>query len=196
MSNATALGIAAAALAGAAPAAESRRDDLYALRLLGDPCLRAVATAVESLEKIPRDLVNALKRENSSAQLWTKSAGLSSQQIGGTARVCVANLDGQGKTFDICINLRIIERSPELVRCGEGCMSIPHFWTQTKRHPWVVVEYRDLGWNLVRRRLEGFGAQVAQHEADHLDGKLIVDGLSRQQRRQAERCVADFLGRA
>lgn len=188
----------ALALAGIAaePVVDTRRNDLYVLRLLGDPCLRVPAVDVASVEAIPRDLVAALKRENSSGQLWTKSAGLSSQQIGGTARVSVAAFDGKGQTFDICINLRIVERSPELVVCKEGCMSAPHFWTQKRRHAWVIVEYRDLGWNLVRRRLEGFSAQVAQHEVDHLDGTLIVDGLSRQQRRQAERCVADFLGRA
>lgn len=175
-------------------AGTERKGDLYSVRLLGDPGLHVAASEVESREKIRYDLIAALKREN--GKVWTSSVGLAAQQVGGTQRITIASWDGRGIKFDVCINLRIVDRSPELELCpGEGCLSIPHFRTSTRRHTWVIVEYRDTNWQLVRRRLEGFAAQIAQHECDHLDGKLITDGVGRNQRRQAERLVTDYLAR-
>jgi peptide deformylase len=39
----------------------------------------------------------------------------------------------------------------------------------------------------VRREAEGFEARVIQHEIDHLDGILILDRTTKEQRRQALR---------
>jgi hypothetical protein len=66
----------------------------------------------------------------------------------------------------------------------------PRWETTIERPRTVGLEYRDASFELRRVTLGGFSARCAAHECDHLDGKLIVDGLSRQQRRQAERFTA------
>lgn len=181
-----------ASLASINPAAARQRKlDEYSIRLLGDPCLHTPARDVGSPAEIPHILIEALKRENKN--VWAESAGLSAQQVGGLERVTIAKW-AEDDDFTVCINLRITERSPELVKyAGEGCLSIPHFRTSTRRHAWVTVAYRDEQWKPITLRLTGFAAQVAQHECDHLEGKLIIDGVSRQQRRAAERAVADYV---
>lgn len=160
------------------------------LRYLGDSILRTVCTPVEAVDQILRNLVMYLRhvavREN--------AMGVSANQIGGTQRVFVARIGHKLTTF---VNPKLInERGPFTLFVNEGCLSIPNFRTSTRRHAFVTVEWQEenLGaWQ--RRTLSDDDAQVVQHELDHLDGKLIVDNLPRQQRRQAERLVFDFLAR-
>jgi peptide deformylase len=127
-----------------------------------------------------------------------RGLGLAAQQVGSVWRVALLCLtDGafSPKTTVVAINPRIVARSKKTVlSIGEGCLSVQargrYFRTSVRRHEWVRLAYLDEGGNEHSVRLEGMDAVIAQHECDHLDGKCIVDGVSRQQRRRAERLVA------
>ncbi|MDB4876407.1 MAG: peptide deformylase [Gemmatimonadetes bacterium] len=164
------------------------------LRLFGDECLKVPALPVESLETLDRRVVAVLARE------MKKYAGLgmAAQQVGGTQRVCVAALSthGSGKpgaprSTVVLINPRLLDHAPNTVVCTqEGCLSVPGFRTSTRRYPWIVVEWENERFETQTARVEGLDAQIVQHEMDHLAGRCIADGVSRQQRRQAEKLVA------
>lgn len=75
--------------------------------------------------------------------------------------------------------------NPEIVETGEpcsiveGCLSIPGRWFEVDRFKSVTMEY-DNGDERIRVELDGFDAYVAQHECDHLDGRLISDHGTRR----------------
>lgn len=167
---------------------QSTVTDGYRLRFLGDPVLKTAALPVKRVEDLPPDLVPAMKR----ILAEQKGIGLAAQQVGSLYRVALAHL---GDELVVAINLEVVERSAEtIISPQEGCLSVQSpagktFRTSVRRHEWARIRYLDEAGEEQDRRLEGFDAIVAQHEADHLDGRCIVDGLSRQQRRQAERMV-------
>jgi len=80
------------------------------------------------------------------------------------------------------INPRIVstEGGPSVYR--EGCLSIPGEAEEVERPAIATVEFLDVDGDLQRLRCEGLLATAAQHEIDHLDGKLYLDYLPVLQR--------------
>jgi peptide deformylase len=79
--------------------------------------------------------------------------------------------------------------NPEIVRLGdqgrvyeEGCLSIPDVLVDIERPSTVTVRYIDREGKPQELNAEGLLATAIQHEMDHLDGKLIIDFLSRLKR--------------
>ena len=54
----------------------------------------------------------------------------------------------------------------------EGCLSLEGV-RKTTRYQEIEVEYYDSSWKKQRQKLSGWTAQIAQHEIDHLSGKII-----------------------
>jgi peptide deformylase len=80
------------------------------------------------------------------------------------------------------INPRIvsIEGGPSIYR--EGCLSIPGEAEEVERPAIATIEFLDVDGQVQRLRCEGLLATAAQHEIDHLDGRLYVDYLPVLQR--------------
>lgn len=171
-----------------ARAAEIQRSG-YSLCVLGDPILKQSARRVATAGEIDHGLITALEREMRARD----GVGMAAQQVGGIQRICITKA-ARGKRMwpvvEVFINPRIVARSADSVlHTGEGCLSAPGFRTSVRRSAWVDVEYETVAFEPKRERFTDFAAQVIQHECDHLDGICIVDRVSRQQRRQAERLV-------
>jgi peptide deformylase len=73
------------------------------------------------------------------------------------------------------INPVILDRSPEMVRGWEGCLSVPGVRGVVERSQWIEVEYIDLQGKIQRQRFQDFVARIFQHELDHLQGLLFTD---------------------
>lgn len=167
----------------------------FELRYMGDPVLSIPGKHVESLDDIPSGLIDGMRR----VLAQHRGYGIAAQQVGSTARVALCDFSGNERPsprdLEVAINLTITDRSAEtFVHTGEGCLSVQsqsgrYFRSSIRRHVWVRVAYRNENWELQERALDGLAAVVAQHEVDHLHGTCIVDSLSRQQRRMAERIV-------
>jgi peptide deformylase len=76
------------------------------------------------------------------------------------------------------INPQIIDRSTEIVRGWEGCLSVPDVRGLVDRHQSIEVSYLTKFGDLVQQELTGFIARIFQHELDHLDGILFPDRVS------------------
>ncbi len=165
--------------------------DGFRLRLYGDPCLARVcrefrdAADVRHYENI--GLLAAMVKACHGEEFGQKGLGLAANQVGGNVRVVLAPIH-QRETF--LFNPEIVGGGSEYDEDSEGCLSVPGFYIRKPRLTHVTVQYRDREFAPHTCSLEWLEARVVQHEIDHLDGKQITDGLSRQQRRQAERCVA------
>ena len=59
-----------------------------------------------------------------------------------------------------------------LYETEEGCLSLDGV-RKTNRYREVVMEYFDFNWKKQKIKLKDWPAQIAQHEMDHLSGKVI-----------------------
>ncbi len=155
--------------------------------LIGDPILRQKAEPVEhfgpELRALVRDMIETMRKAN--------GVGLAGPQVGVRQRVIVvevpkdeeAGIAGRwvGHPFAL-VNPEIVEASPEMEEGLEGCLSIPGYVGEVKRHVCVVVEGRNEWGKPCRVEAEGFLARVLQHEIDHLDGVLFVDRLESREK--------------
>jgi peptide deformylase len=80
-----------------------------------------------------------------------------------------------------------VEGEPELI--DEGCLSVPGFYFPRLRYPHAKVTGVDLDGNAITLEGDGLLAQALQHECDHLDGKLYIEGLDPETKREAMRAV-------
>lgn len=110
--------------------------------------------------------------------------GLAATQVGVLKRVLVYDIDDG--LVAVC-NPVIVSRSDEVELDDEGCLSLPGITVPVERACSVVCEGVDLDGHAMRIEGEGLLARVLQHETDHLDGVLIIDRATAQDRKDALR---------
>jgi peptide deformylase len=132
------------------------------------------------------DRVRALVVDLCETVAFDGRAGLASTQIGHTKRAFSLHVDG---TVSYVLNPEIVELGGELEPVQEGCLSVPDLWFEVLRYPQATVRGIDLDGNELVIAGEGLLAQALQHECDHLDGKLYLSRLDREQRGEAMRQI-------
>ncbi len=154
------------------------------IRIFGDPVLKTVCDPVVDIDDRVRGLVTDLI---DSVRIPGR-AGVAANQIGVASRVFSYNVDG---VVAVVINPEIVELSGEPVLTDEGCLSVPDLWFPVLRYPHAVVRGLDVDGNEIVVEGDGLLAQALQHETDHLDGKVYLDRLDRDRRREALRAVRE-----
>ena len=76
----------------------------------------------------------------------------------------------------VMLNIKVVRRSPALKKDWEGCASIPGIYAKVLRYSWIEVEYTNLRGQVRQVAFDGLLARLLQHESDHLDGTLFLDG--------------------
>jgi peptide deformylase len=160
------------------------------IRLFGDPVLRSRTDDVTAFDASARALVDDLL---DTVQLPGR-AGVAANQIGVGLSVFSYNIDGD---IGYVINPRLTEVRGEATAIDEGCLSVPGLAYPRLRHPWARVEGVDLEGNPCIVEGEGLMAQALQHETDHLVGRVYVEGLEPDVKREAMRAIrtADWFQR-
>lgn len=104
--------------------------------------------------------------------------GLAAPQIGVLKRVFVMDAGWKSgkRTPRACLDPSIVAVGP-LASGEEACLSMPGIAVSVARASEVVLSYTDLQGHQRREHLVGAEAIIAQHEADHLDGKMHFDHL-------------------
>ncbi len=116
--------------------------------------------------------------------------GLAAPQVGVLSRLYVmdCNKDPEAEPEPIVmINPEITWRSEALNVYEEGCLSIPDQYAEVTRPAEVRVAWLGLDGKAHEREFDGLWATCAQHEIDHLDGKLFIDYLSAMKRQMITR---------
>jgi peptide deformylase len=73
----------------------------------------------------------------------------------------------------------------------EGCLSLPGVLVEVERPIHVRVRAQDERGEAILIEASGLEARVIQHEMDHLDGVLILDRTTRDQRKEAMRILRE-----
>jgi peptide deformylase len=173
---------------------ETRAKRDAALRLVrkyGDPVLKARALPVDRFD-------DALVREvQRMGRLMDDSLGigLAATQVGVMHRVLVYRVEPEGPVCAL-VNPELEWSSDEEEAMGEGCLSLPGVLVDVERPVHVRVRALDERGGDLLVEASGLEARVIQHEMDHLDGVLILDRTSREERKQAMRILRERLADA
>ncbi|MDO9309141.1 MAG: peptide deformylase [Deltaproteobacteria bacterium] len=128
---------------------------------------------------IINDSVRALAQDMVETMYDAPGVGLAAPQIGVHQRVIVIDISASDEPpgLIVAINPVIIHAEGEAYE-EEGCLSVPKYAANVRRHSSVVVKALNLDGVECTWRAEGLLAIAFQHEIDHLDGILFVDHLS------------------
>jgi peptide deformylase len=169
------------------PEVAARRDAaLSHVRKFGDPALRSRARTVDRFD-------DALRSEIERMALLMDDAmgvGLAATQIGALHRVLVYRVQQQ-TPVNALINPEIEWRGSEQEIAEEGCLSLPAVAVDVERPIHVRVRALNERGEPMTIEATGLEARVIQHEVDHLDGVLILDRTSREQRKGAMRALRE-----
>jgi len=169
------------------PETRARRD--AALRLVrkhGDPVLRSRALAVERFDDALRDQVRRMGQLMHDAL----GIGLAATQVGLMNRVLVYRVESDGAIAAL-VNPVLEWAGEEREAMEEGCLSLPGVLVEVERPVHVRVRAQDERGEALLIEASGLEARVIQHEMDHLDGVLILERTSRDQRKEAMRILRE-----
>jgi peptide deformylase len=154
-----------------------------------NPALKQKAHPVDP--KADRELLK-LAKEMAKLMYAAPGVGLAATQVGVQKRIIVFDVGDDHKPFALC-NPVIVERSAETAVDDEGCLSLPGITVPIERSNSCVCEGLDLKGNRVRIEAEELLARCLQHEVDHLDGILILDRATPDERKAAIRRYMELL---
>ncbi|MDX2026675.1 peptide deformylase [Microcella sp.] len=152
------------------------------IRLFGDPVLRSAADPIRRIDAA----VHALVADLLDTVAVPGRAGVAAPQIGVSLRAFSYNVDG---VVGYVLNPELVEVRGEADLVDEGCLSVPGFGFGRRRYPWARVAGIDLNGDPIELSGDGLLAQALQHECDHLDGRLYIEGLDPDTKRDAMRAI-------
>ena len=142
-----------------------------------DETLKKISEPVEKVGTNEKKLINDLFE----TMYKSKGIGLAAVQVGILKRILVIDVsskDEKKKPLSL-INPIIKKISNETSVYEEGCLSIPDTFIEIERPKMCEVEYVDINGKITNLKCDGLLSTCLQHEINHLDGKLIIDHLSK-----------------
>ena len=139
--------------------------------------LKKVSEPIEKVDinekKLIRDLFDTMYNSN--------GIGLAAVQVGILKRVLVVDVSGENEKRKpiALINPLIKNLSEDMSVYEEGCLSIPETFIEIERPKICEVEYIDETGSKKILKCDGLLSTCVQHEINHLDGRLIIDHLSK-----------------
>lgn len=134
------------------------------------------------------DSIRELVKDMAETMYAAPGIGLAAPQIGVHQRVIIIDISVKNEPPDliIAINPAIVHAEGDAYE-EEGCLSVPDYAANVKRHDRVIVKALDLDGVERTWKAEDLLAIAFQHEIDHLNGILFVDHLSSLKRELFQR---------
>jgi peptide deformylase len=169
------------------PEMRARREAALAhIRRFGDPVLRTKARPVEQFDDALREEVQRM----GVLMIDSIGIGLAAPQVGVSHRLLVYRVEPDSPVQAL-VNPEIEWSSREQDILEEGCLSLPGVHVDVERPLHIRVTAQDAHGEPISVEASGLEARVIQHEVDHLDGVLILDRTSRDQRKEAVRALRE-----
>ena len=153
------------------------------IRIFGDPVLKQRTPDVETVDESIRRLVDDMIETMHAAP----GVDLAAPQVGVQKRLFVYDVSNGPR---VVINPEITDHRGEWTY-DEGCLSVPSLFWPIVRPGHVRLRGRDLDGSEISIEADELLARVFQHEADHLDGTLLLERLEPEQRKQALRTLRE-----
>lgn len=165
---------------------ERREAALAHVVKFGDPVLKSKASPVASFGPELRSEVErmvAIMRDG-------LGVGLAATQLGVLRRLLVFQAGPDAEPTAL-VNPEVEWLSEETAIAEEGCLSLPRVSMDVERPLYARFSGRDAEGEPIVIEAAGLEARVLQHEIDHLDGVLILDRTTREQRKGALRALRE-----
>ena len=149
-------------------------------RGLNNSILRTIADEIKDFSEAKKN-IKSMKEflKNSDDWVW-----LAAPQVWISKKIFLACVD-QNKDWEVLkekitafINPKILEFSEKKIVWQEWCLSLPWVFWDVERSKEIKIEYQNLRWETVNKKLLWFWAVVFQHEFDHLNWVLFFDKLA------------------
>ncbi|MEM6889311.1 MAG: peptide deformylase [Pseudomonadota bacterium] len=151
-----------------------------------DPRLKKVAEPVSEIT----DELRALADDMLETMYDAPGIGLAAPQVAQPHRIFVMDCvkgENEAPRPLVLFNPEIISASEDLNVYEEGCLSIPEQYADVTRPAEVEFRWMDRDGTAQREVFTGLWATCAQHELDHLDGRLFIDHLTAIKRQMITR---------
>jgi len=163
-----------------------RQAAMRQVRTLGDPILKTKARPVERFD----DELRAEVARMAALMHDALGIGLAAPQVGISHRVLVYRVEPDSPIVAL-VNPAVEWSSRDEEISEEGCLSLPLIHVEVERPVAVLVRAQDEHGDELVIEATGLEARVLQHEIDHLDGILILDRTTREQRKAAMRALRE-----
>jgi peptide deformylase len=169
------------------PEAAARRSAAMSfIRRWGDPVLKSRATPVDRFDDTLQQQVQRMAGIMKDAV----GIGLAAPQLGISQRLLVYRIGSDAPVITL-VNPELEWHSEDQETLEEGCLSIPSVAVDVERPIHVRVRAKDERGEERLVEASGLEARVIQHEMDHLDGVLVLDRASREDRKEALRALRE-----
>ncbi len=150
-----------------------------------DPMLRKKCRPVEEIDGRIKQLVADMVEAVHAAP----GVGLAAPQVGEALRIVVVDLSiGEDPDqLHVLVNPEVESLEGEEIEVDEGCLSLPEIFEKITRPERARVRALNLEGREILLDARGRLARVLQHEIEHLDGKLLLDRLTRVKRELIKR---------
>jgi peptide deformylase len=166
--------------------AARRADALARVRKFGDPVLRTRARPIDRFDGALLDEVQRMGQIMHDAL----GVGLAATQLGVLHRLLVYRVQPDSPVSTL-VNPEIEWAGEAQEAAEEGCLSLPEVLVDVERPVHVRVRGKNERGEDILVEASGLEARVIQHEIDHLDGVLILDRTTREQRKEAMRALRE-----
>jgi peptide deformylase len=153
----------------------------YDIRVFGDPVLKTPATEITNID----GTIAALAKDMLTTMYEAPGIGLAGPQVGVQKRIFVYDI-GDERGPHTVINPVLSDFDGEWTY-DEGCLSVPGLYWPIERAKTVRLTGVDLDGNDLDIEADDLLARMFQHEVDHLEGKLLLEHLTKEQRNEAMR---------
>ncbi len=148
--------------------------------LYPDPRLKVVCEPAAEVNEVVRAAAQDLRETMDACP--PRTVGIAAPQIGILSRIAIVDTSRNpkypgGHGLLVLVNPQITASSGEQL-FREGCLSLPDYTANIKRHARITVGALNLDGEPITLEAEGFEAVVLQHEIDHLDGVLFLDRVA------------------
>ena len=145
-----------------------------------DDTLKKISSPIENVGDNEKELIKDLFE----TMYNSNGIGLAAVQVGILKRILVIDISGKDEKKQPLsfINPVIKTVSDETSVYEEGCLSIPNTFIEIERPKICEVEFIDINGKVKNLKCDGLLSTCLQHEINHLDGKLIIDNLSKLKR--------------
>lgn len=172
--------------------AHRERGTAQPITVVGNPVLHRECKDVTAFD----DALAALIDDMFASQRAAEGVGLAANQIGVDLKVFVYDCtdDEDARHVGAICNPVLVELPPEQRRLddsNEGCLSVPGAYMELARPNYAVVRGQDAQGNPIALHGTGYFARCLQHETDHVYGRLYIDRLSKRDRKDVLRQMAE-----
>lgn len=152
---------------------------VLSIRQFPDAILKQPTRLVERVDDRLKRLIEAMIQ---TMRHHPRCVGLAAPQVGSDLRLAVMDSSRHphavaSRGLLVLVNPRL-DAQEETVLKREGCLSVPDFTANVQRASRIRLRAFDQDGASYELWLEGFEAIIAQHEIDHLDGKLFLDRVA------------------